>query len=342
MKSLSEIEHQMVDLFHSTKGDRVIRINLSEFIDDSDEGDHFETTKHYVSYCPYCIEHYDYYKKKLYIEKDTLDRGFCQRCHSVYFNYTTDLTFDVIAAQTKYKQFNLEKLPKIKLGVGGNDYSLQAYQNCVTDESDILDLLSERNLDKITNVGEEILIQRNITRYEPLISKLGMKGKKTGEYSGFIMFPFYIKGDLIYWQAKLVGYTLKYFMPPIAHKPFYIPEFRGSKIVIVEGIFDAISCLTLYPDRTPIAILGSYVTDYHVWLLRNYIQPTDCLISLDNINLSLNVLYQIKGLIPTITHYSCFYGTYDQDPDELLLSLNDKELEEFINTHKYENTFEWE
>lgn len=342
MVTLSQLEHQIVNLVHSIKGDRAIRIDLKSFIDDSDEGDNYETENHFVSYCPYCFETYGYTKKKLYIEKSSMEIGFCHRCHSVYVNYTTDLNFEIISSRVKNHQFSLSKLPKVNLNVGGPDHSIAAYENCKIDREGILNILSNRNLDSINNVGKSILINRNKERYLPLIDKLGMKGGLIDDDHGFIMVPFYINNTLIYWQSKLIGYNIKYFMPPIAHKPFYIPEFKGNKIVIVEGIFDAISCLYLYPDRTPIAILGSHVTDYHIWLLRNYIQPVDCLISLDNIHLSLNTLFQLKGLIPTISNYSLYYGKYDQDPDELLLSLSNSELEEFINTHRYENSFEWE
>lgn len=340
MLPISNIEHQVVNISQSnTNGERVIRMNLEEFIENNDN--YFETTKHYVSYCPYCIETYGYEKKKLYIEKDTLAKGFCQRCHSIYFNYTTDLTFDVAYSKSKLKQFTLCKLNEINTSLNA-DYSLAMYHKSVCNKDDILKVLSKRNLDKITNIGDNILIKRNLSRYEPLIDKLGMKGSIIDEDQSFVMVPFYINNELVYWQSKLAGYKMKYFMPPIEHKPLYIPEYRGTKIVIVEGIFDAMACLYLFPNRTPIAVLGSYLTDYHLWLLRTYIQPTDCLISLDNLSLSYNILFQLKGLIPTITQYSLFQSKYDQDPDEFLLSLSDDELSEFIKTHKYENNFEWE
>lgn len=340
MIPLSQIEHQIADLSFSKKnGDRVIRMNLEQFLED--DGDHYETTKHYVSCCPYCIEQFGYEKKKLYIEKDTMLEGYCHHCHSIYFNYTTDLNFEVITSRTKLQQFSLDKLQDRKRILTGNDYSLEAYSNCINKPNDIITMLKYRNLDKVTNIGQEILIRRNIKHYEPIISKLGLKGAIVDNDHGFVMVPFYIGNQLIYWQTKLWGYSIKYFMPPIGHKPLYIPEFRGNKIVIVEGIFDAIACLYLFPDRTPVAILGSYITDYHVWLLRNYVQPTDCIIALDNIKLSIGILFQLKGTIPTITQFGLHQSKYDQDPDEYLLSMTDGELEEFITTHKNDNNFEW-
>lgn len=335
---LSSIQHQLIKL-HSSIHPQVIRLDLENLVENCSEN--YETTKHYVCTCPYCVEQYGYEKLKLYVDKENLDKGFCQHCKTAYFNYTTDLDFGVVFKKNKISEFKLCKLHSSNVNVGGKDNSLGAYLNCVKDEVGILSLLSERNLSSSSTL-RPIVKERNIERYKPLIEKLGIRGTRISESQGFIMVPFYINNELIYWQTKLVGYKLKYYMPPIAHKPLYIPEFRGNKVVIVEGIFDAIACLYLYPERTPIAILGSYLTDYHIWLLRRYIQPTDCLISLDNIHLSIAVMFQLRGLVPTITSYDCYFGQYDQDPDELLSSLSNEELEKFKSTHNYVHKFEWE
>lgn len=342
MLLLSEIEHQTIDLSYSHhNGERVIRLNLEEFIEGNE--DYYETTKHFVSYCPYCAEENLYTKKKLYIEKDNLSQGFCHRCHSIYFHWTTDLSYDVVQLKERISKFKLCKLPKSSPPNMGPDYSLNSFNSCSVNREGILEMLKYRNVDSLTNIGEDILVKRNIERYSPLIDRLDMRGGKLGDDQGFIMVPFKIGDELLYWQSKLYGYNIKYFMPPIAHKPFYIPEYHGRRIVIVEGIFDAMACLYLFPDRTPVAILGSYITDYHVWLLRNYIAPTDCLVFLDNPKLSLGVLFQLKGLVPTIINFSIHCSdTWGQDPDEMLLSMSNEELENFKEVYHYESRFDWE
>lgn len=349
MKLLTELKHQLIDLHNSaSNSERVILTNMEEFVEDSIEGeDYYETETHYVSYCPYCVENITnsegepYTKKKLYISKD-YSRSFCQRCHSTYFNYTTDLEFSVIAPKTKLHEFTLNKLAK-KSRLAGVDYSLHAYESTGVDIEGIMRILSRRNIHKLgREIGEPTLIRRNTERYRPLVDKLGIRGTSFDNNHGVLMIPFYINDELIYWQSNLVGGNPKYFMPPIEHKPFYMPINRGKKIVIVEGIYDAMACLYLYPDRTPIALLGSYITDYHIWLLRNYVQPVDCLIQLDNINLSVGVLLQMRRKIPTIVNFNLFAGKYDVDPDEILTSMDNNQLEEFKITHRYANNFEWE
>lgn len=329
---LSQFKHELVDFHNNPRFNRVIRLDLNEFVETFDY-EMYETTNHFVSVCPWCAEHLGYVKKKLYIKKsdstDNLHEGFCQRCRTIYFNRTTDLSFELIVRRDKDKVFSLSRLPKF---IPGSNHDQSQYLNFTGNKPDVEILLRSRN-----NAGY---------RYIPYIDKLGMKGKIINQDTnqGFIMFPFTLPktNELIYWQTKLFGFDLKYFMPTIDHKPFYCPVYRGPKIVVCEGIFDALACMILFPDRTPIAFLGCYATPYHIWMLRNYIIPTDCLVFLDNIHLSINLMFQLKGNVPTITSFNCVYNKYDVDPDETLAELDDDGLENYIKSHRYEDTLDWE
>lgn len=328
---LSQIKHELADFHGNPRFNRVIRLDLNEFVENYDY-EMYETEKHYVSVCPWCSEHLGYIKKKLYIEKsddtENLKQGFCQRCRTIYFHTTTDLSFELITRRDKEKLFSLSRLPSF---IPGSSHDLRQYLDFTSSKPDIEILLRSRN-----NAGY---------RYIPYIEELGMKGKITNQDTnqGFIMFPFRLPNQSIfYWQSKLFGFDLPYFMPTIDHKPFYCPVYRGNKIVVCEGIFDALACMILFPDRTTIALLGCYATPYHIWMLRHFISPTDCLIFLDNIHLSINLLFQLKGSIPTITSFNCVYNKYNVDPDETLAGLDNDKLKEYIDNNRYEDTLNWE
>lgn len=314
---INQIDHEKLTL---ADGRLVVRMNMVEFLDICAE-DVIETGTHYVVTCPCCAEEKrlsgnpSYNKKKLYIPFDNPEQGMCQRCKTIFFHSSTDLVFDVIYKPSKTTKFQLDKLPNIQ----GDNYSLAGYFNRTT------------NYDEL----KEALIKRRSFRVLPYLEKFGIRGDKNS-----IIFPFKFGNEVIYWQERFFNPVgPKYFMPPIGHKPCYIPEKRGRDIIIVEGIFDALACYILFPDLTPVALLGSYITDYHIWLLRNYIAPRHALIYMDEFSISQGILMKLNGKLPTCVKTEIKRPFGDTDPDEFLHSLTPSELKSFNEVNRYEHYF---
>jgi len=142
--------------------------------------------------------------------------------------------------------------------------------------------------------GVDYLCKKRHYLLESLYSPLGIR------FSGHNpVIPFFFKGEMIYYQIRLIDgeSRIKYFSPPIDHKPAYIIEKKENKnIIICEGVFDAIACLILYPNYTPFAVLGSSITDYQIWMLRSYI-PDKIKIFMDKTELSVGIKERIRNFV---------------------------------------------
>ena len=127
----------------------------------------------------------------------------------------------------------------------------------------------------------EVLKARN-PNLDP--KKLGLKTLRSWDRPN-ILAPFYLMGTPVYYQLRFLDHEApKYFNPSIKNKPIYIPKGCNfsRKIVICEGVYDAIACMSLYPDRMPVAIIGSDLTPYNVNLIRKLITPEDVLVRMDS------------------------------------------------------------
>ena len=89
-----------------------------------------------------------------------------------------------------------------------------------------------------------------------------------------VVIPFYYGQDVFYYQIRFTGNSkIRYFLPPISSKPPYIIPREGEarhRIMLVEGIFDAIAALLQCPDYTPVAVLGSSISNYQLNFIREY------------------------------------------------------------------------
>jgi hypothetical protein len=109
---------------------------------------------------------------------------------------------------------------------------------------------------------------------------------------------------------------MKYFLPPIKSKPFYLID-RGSDVyVICEGPFDAMSIAMVYPDVNVLAISGSTMTTAQINSLDDRL-PDKIIVWLDNTELSTNLRDKLKKKI-IYADYNIVKSNGD-DPEEMLI-----------------------
>jgi hypothetical protein len=116
---------------------------------------------------------------------------------------------------------------------------------------------------------------------------------------GNIVMPFKYKGEVFYYQFRFSGKNskIRYFSPPISAKPPHIIEHGNcKKIIICEGIFDAIALLIMAPEFMPIAILGSSISDYQIDFIREYV-PEEIVVYMDETDISRRVATKIQSII---------------------------------------------
>ena len=71
----------------------------------------------------------------------------------------------------------------------------------------------------------------------------------------------------------------------------------------------------MYPDKMPIAILGSSVSDYQIEMIRTY-NPKSITVYMDETKLSIGVIKKLQTVIDNVDyHYKRSDG---QDPEEML------------------------
>lgn len=234
----------------------------------------------YIVMCPSCYEEKkskgvnNYSNLKLYIDKG-LRYSRCFRCDSVFLSDDDSLHKEVRALEMPVDMSNWTVTT-----LGSEGYWT-------------LDRFNE--FDEDDEIGVDYLGSRYYP-YRKAYKKLGIRFKDHNP-----VVPFYYKGELIYYQIRLIDKNskIKYFSPPAPHKNPYVIESKtgdNSSIVICEGTFDAIACKYLYPDRTPFAVLGSDITQYQIAMLRSYC-PENIYIYMDKTDISLRVKSSIEKYI---------------------------------------------
>ena len=115
---------------------------------------------------------------------------------------------------------------------------------------------------------------------------------------GNIVMPFKYKNEVIYYQIRFTGNSkIRYFFPPISAKPPYIIEHGDNKkFIICEGVYDAISLLIQAPQYTPMAVLGSSISDYQLNFLREYV-PEEIVVYMDETKISERIRQRIMRTI---------------------------------------------
>lgn len=274
----------MVDFKEVTKkdGTRLVFCNFEELLMDFygvstfDEVEpHVNNNGEYIIHCPFCKEE-GHTKHKLYIKSD-LTVGHCFVCTRSYVHVTNeiDTSFRVPDFLSRFNFFpgHLNLIP-----LTDPTWSLDKYYN---------------EFDNYSDKGYNYLVNRN-----PFLSEL-YKILDFKFMDGNIVMPFKYHGNIFYYQVRFTGNSkIRYYFPPISQKPPYIIEHGDNKkFIIVEGVYDAISCLIQAPDYTPFAVLGSSVSDYQLEFLREYAPIEEIIVYMDDTEKSKGIARRIKSVI---------------------------------------------
>lgn len=253
----------------------------------------------YVIQCPFCKSE-GYVKEKLYIKGD-LTVGHCFKCHRAYLNVTDTIEYKIRKPNLKFRSNNFDL---VKLN--DKNWTLDMYYN---------------EFDDFDEIGYKYLMSRH-EFMDPLYKILGFKF-----HNHHVVMPFYFHGELIYYQIRFTNKNpIRYYFPPISHKPIYAIENGCRDLIICEGVMDAVALFMMYPDRMPVAVLGSSVSDYQIEMIRTYC-PTSILVYMDESDLSYKVRSKLRSVIDNIEikvrrsdgedPEECFkryirYGKYDE------------------------------
>lgn len=279
-------------------GQILIFCNLEDILMDYYETDTmYEVQKHlnhsneYTIQCPFCKEE-GHVKEKLYI-KGNLTVGHCFYCTRAFINITDDITYNI--KTPKLNQINTFDLVKI------NDpsWDLEMYYN---------------EFDDYDEIGYKYLMSRH-KFLDPLYKILGFKFCNHN-----IIMPFFFHGELIYYQIRFTNKNpIRYLFPKVPHKPIYSIECNECKnLIICEGVYDAVALLIMYPDKTPIAVLGSSVSDYQIEMIRTY-TPESITVYMDDTEKSIKVRNKLQSVINNVPYY--LIKSNGEDPEEKLKRL---------------------
>lgn len=229
----------------------------------------------YIVHCPFCKAE-GHTKHKLYIRED-YSEGHCFVCGRAFIHIS-----DCI--DTKYRTPDFKSF--WNMSCGGDD-KLEVVK---------LNEEQEWNLDKFNyefddddEVGLKYLEGRHALL--PQIAKiLDFK-----YMDGNIVMPFKHNDEVFYYQIRFSGSSnIRYFFPPISAKPPYVIERdNNKKIIMCEGVFDAIALLIQAPDFTPFACMGSSISDYQLKFLKEY-NPDEILIYMDETSISAKIADRLK------------------------------------------------
>ena len=258
----------------------------------------------YIIHCPFCKKE-GHTKHKLYI-KDDLTVGHCFVCTRNYIHVTdeVDTTFNVSDSLTNRGWATM----------CGKEFK----PTILTDPAWSIDKFRDE-FDDYSESGYRYLLRRHMFMSE-LWKILDFKF-----WDDNPVIPFKRNGEIIYYQIRFArgGGKIKYFMPPIKNKPPYVIERDGEKrrrLLIVEGIFDAIAALIQCPEYTPVAVLGSSISDYQIDYLKDYAGVvSDIKIWMDETKISAKIASRLK--------YSMGYApieiikSYGPDPEEVLVNI---------------------
>lgn len=288
------------EVYFNKSGKRVIFTKFEEFlpeitgVKDIDEFKAIvkKSGTEYICHCPFCKAE-GHKKHKLYIHED-LEKGNCFVCGRNFINID-----DTVRVDYRIPEFlpmfssALISVPKI---IDSNfDMDAWNYEFESTDE-----------------VGEKYLASRH--QYLPEIAKLlGFK-----YMNGNIVIPFRYNGEVVYYQIRFSSGKFRYLFPKVeaGQKMPYILDFGEGKkrLIICEGVFDAIALMIMAPEYLPIAVLGSDITDYQINYLREYL-PEEIVIYMDETSISKRIKRRLKST------FSCpirIIHSDGEDPEENL------------------------
>ena len=230
----------------------------------------------YIIHCPFCKAE-GHTKHKLYIKSD-LTVGHCFVCHRAFINVDGEVRIDYKIPNFFPSFMSRNNIPNGLVRLTDPTWSLDKFYNDFVDYD---------------QKGYEYLVKRN-PYLKDLYKILGFKF-----WDGNIVMPFFDpNGEVFYYQIRFTGNSkIKYFFPPISYKPIYvIPHGNNKKLIISEGVYDAIANLVMAPDYTPIAVLGSSVSDYQLNLIRSFV-PERIIVFMDELKLSIGIANRLKTVI---------------------------------------------
>lgn len=271
------MEHK---IWTKKNGEEIVLTDLRKLLLDyyevesvSDLHPHLGTSGEYHIECPLCVQELNYHKEKLYINGE-ITVGHCKRCSRSFVHISNELTFDVHGPSEDHQ----EKFDLVKLN--HPIWNLDLYRN---------------EFDDFDEKGYDYLVNKRHKYLGELSRALHFK-----YHNHNIVIPFFFHGELIYYQVRYINgrnIGFPYFNPPIDKKfPYLIEHGDNKKFIISEGVFDVIADLIMFPDRTPMGILGSSITDYQIEILRSF-NPSDILVFLDETKLSAKVAKKISSVL---------------------------------------------
>lgn len=270
---------------HSKNGKTVVFCNFEELLTEAFEVKTMKeveaktTGDEYICHCPFCKAE-GHTKHKLYVKTD-LTVGHCFVCCREFINITdhVDLTIKV-PDFSKFlglqDQFEVTKLPESS--ENPEDWTLDRFNY---------------EFDDFDQRGYNYLLSRH-GFMKDLYKILDFKF-----LDGNVVMPFKYHGEVFYYQIRFTGNSkIRYYFPPIQRKPPWILEHNVDKprIIICEGIYDAIACLIMAPDFIPCAVLGSSISDYQLSFIREYF-PCEIIIYMDETKISQRIAYKVKSVI---------------------------------------------
>ena len=254
--------------------------------------------KNWIIHCPWCKSE-GHRKHKLYIDSDC-SRGYCFVCGRIFINVNDSVNIDVRLPEMMKtaQEFRPIELPE------NSQWNLCLYYS---------------EFDDYSEKGVNYLEKRN-PYLKDLWKPLGMKF-----FNDNVVLPFYDPdGKLVYYQIRFVDAgkdDIRYFFPPIKSKPPYIlhgQEADPGKIIIVEGIFDALAAFIQSSGKyIVIAVMGSKISDYQLEYIRNWYMPKKILVWMDETDISKGICDRLK----TVFNYSLvsIIPSYGPDPEEVMM-----------------------
>ena len=256
----------------------------------------------YICHCPFCKKE-GHKKHKLYIKSD-LTVGHCFVCTRAFVNVT-----DKVEVSYQPPKFLLAREPFHVVKLSDPEWSLDRFNY---------------EFDDYSEFGYRYLVGRH--KYmDPLYKVLKFKF-----WDDNIVMPFYYHDELIYYQIRFTKQNkIRYFFPPIkGGKPPYIIEHGDNKnFIICEGVYDAIALLIQAPSYTPMAVLGSSISDYQLGFLREYV-PRKIVVYMDDTEKSIGVANKIRSVI-------------DYCPIGIIRSDGTDPEEKMINKMHYGKNLQW-
>lgn len=293
------------------KGNRIVLGDLRELIKDFYHAKTVEETEQYIDgngeyiiHCPFCKKD-GHTKHKLYIKSD-FSVGHCFVCTRTFRHITDEISFDI-------------KLPDIMTNFG---YMPPKFKLCpISDPQWTLERF-KYEFDDYNEAGYRYLLGRH-KYFSDLYKVLGFKF-----YNENVAIPFIHDGEVFYYQIRFSkpGARIRYFHPRIDNKPPYIIEREGEarhKIVIVEGVFDAVAALLQCQEFTPIAVLGSSISEYQINFIRDYCgYVKEILVWMDETDISKRIANKVKKYIDyaPIT----IIKSDGEDPEEIMKNRMNK------------------